>query len=86
MYRSLSAAAGAAAADLGIKGAQNRYIFWGLSKPARAGEDPLARLQKSWDRYEACARTVIATAPAERKPDLFAAIERHRSVEIAAAT
>jgi hypothetical protein len=83
VYRSLSAAAVAAAADLGIKGAQNGYIFWGLSKPARAGEDPLTRLQKSWARYEICARTVIATVPAERRSELIAAIERHRSVEIA---
>jgi hypothetical protein len=85
LYRSLSAAATAAAADLEVKGAQNGYVFWGLSRPARAGEDPLTRLQKSWARYEACARSVVATAPAERKPELFAAIERHRSIEIAAA-
>jgi hypothetical protein len=85
LYRSLSAAAVAAAADLGIKGAQNGYIFFGLSKPARPGEDPLSRLEKSWSCYEACARTVIATAAAERKPELMAAIERHRSVKVAAA-
>jgi hypothetical protein len=85
VYRSLSAAAVAAAAKLGIKGAQNGYIFWGLSKPARPGEDPVARLQRFWERYEVCARTVIATAPAERKPEVIAAIERHRSVELTAA-
>ena len=85
LYRSLSAAATAAAADLEVKGAQNGYVFWCLSRPTRAGEDPLTRLQKSWDRYQACARSVIATAPAERKHELVAAIERHRSVELAAA-
>ncbi len=85
LYRSLSAAATAAAADLDVKGAQNGYVFWGLSRPARAGEDPLTRLQKSWARYEACARSVVATAPTERKSELLAAIERHRSFEIAAA-
>ncbi len=85
LYRSLSAAATAAAADLNVKGAQNGYIFWGLSRAARPGEDPLTRLQKSWTRYEADARSVLATAPAERKPELIDAIERHRSVEIAAA-
>ena len=85
VYRSLSAAAGAAAEELGIKGAQNGYIFWGLSKPARAGEDPLTRLQKAWGRYEVCARSVVATAPTDRKPEVIAAIERHRSIEIAAA-
>lgn len=85
VYRSLSAAATAAAADLGVKGAQNGYIFWGLSRPARPGEDPLTRLQKSWTRYEADARAVLATAPAEQKPALIAAIERHRNVQIAAA-
>ncbi len=85
LYRSLSAAATAAAADLHVKGAQNGYVFWGLSRPARAGEDPLTRLQKSWARYEACAGSVVATASPERKPELIAAIERNRSLEIAAA-
>ena len=85
LYRSLSAAATAAAADLDVKGAQNGYIFWGLSRPARPGEDPLTRLQKSWTRYEADARSALATAPADQKPELIAAIARHRGVEIAAA-
>jgi Protein of unknown function (DUF2924) len=85
VYRSISAAAVAAAKDLGINGAQNGYIFFGLSRPARAGEDPLTRLQKSWARYEACARSVVATATADRKPEVLAAIEQFRQVEIAAA-
>jgi len=85
VYRSLSAAAGSAASDLGIKGAQNGYIFWGISKPVRAGEDLLVRLEKSWNRYEACARSVVATAPSDRRPELIAAIERYRKMEIAAA-
>jgi hypothetical protein len=86
VYRSLSAAAGAAAKDLGIKGAQNGYVFWSLVKPARqATEARLVRLQKSWERYAICARAVLATAADDEKPELLAAIERHRQAELKAA-
>jgi hypothetical protein len=82
-YRSLSAAAVAAAKDLDIKGAQNGYIFWGLIRPARSGgQDPLLRLQRSWERYAICARMVLAAAAADQKPGLIAAIERHHEVPL----
>jgi hypothetical protein len=84
-FRSLSAAAVAAANDLDIKGAQNGYVFWGLVKPTRQpGEAPLVRLQKSWERYASCARAVLATAPEAQRSDVLAAIGRHREVELSA--
>jgi hypothetical protein len=50
--RSLSAAAMAAAKDLGPGGkTQNGFTFWGLSKPPRKGVDPIASLEKAWQRY-----------------------------------
>jgi hypothetical protein len=59
VYKSLSAAAMAAASDLGIGGNQNGFVFWGLSKPPRANENPIARLQKAWSRYAASAQTAL---------------------------
>jgi len=52
LYRSLSAAAMAAAKDLGLGGkTQNGFSYWGLSKPPRKGVDPVASLDKAWQRY-----------------------------------
>ena len=52
LYRSLSAAAMAAAKDLGLGGrTQNGFTYWGLSKPPRKGVDPVASLEKAWQRY-----------------------------------
>jgi hypothetical protein len=83
-FRSLSAAAVAAAKDLGVKGAQNGYVFWGLVKPPRQpGQAPLVRLQKSWERYASCARSALAAATADQKPDVLAAIGRHRETALA---
>lgn len=82
-YRSLSAAAVAAAKDLGIGGAQNGYVFWGLVKPARtAGADPLTRLQRSWERYSSLARSLVQTVTEGRRPEVVAAIEHHRTIEL----
>lgn len=52
VYKSLSAAAMAAAKDLGITNkTQNGFVFWGLSKPPRQPSDPLAALERAWERY-----------------------------------
>lgn len=52
VYRSLSAAAMAAAKDLGLNNkTQNGFTFLGLSKPPRAQRDPLAALERAWERY-----------------------------------
>ena len=50
-FRSLSAAAMAAAKDLGVAGAQNGYVFWSLVKPAPRVTDPVEVLQAAWNRY-----------------------------------
>ncbi len=52
VYRSLSAAAMAAAKDLGLNNkTQNGFTFWGLSKPPRRPGDPLVALERAWERY-----------------------------------
>jgi hypothetical protein len=62
MYKSLSAAAMAAAGDLGLKNkTQNGFTFWGLTKPNRPG-DPIEALERSWLRYKAHATSALAGA------------------------
>jgi hypothetical protein len=52
IYKSLSAAAMAAAKDLGLTNkTQNGFVFWGLSKPPRRASDPLETIERSWTRY-----------------------------------
>jgi hypothetical protein len=77
-YRSLSAAATAAANDLGIKGSQNGFVFWGLSKPTRTGEDAVQRLEKIWTRYETSARSALAAPPKGKPEGVREILERHR--------
>jgi hypothetical protein len=57
-YRSLSAAAMAAAKDLGVAGAQNGFIFWSLVKPAPRVTDPIEALQAAWERYHARVKAI----------------------------
>jgi hypothetical protein len=52
LHRSLSAAASAAAVDLGIKGRVNGFVFWGLVKVGRPALKPAEQLRKIADRYE----------------------------------
>ena len=65
LYRSLSAAAMAAAKDLGVAGAQNGFVFWSLVKPAPRVSDPLAALEGAWDRFHAKATGLISGASDE---------------------
>jgi hypothetical protein len=52
IYKSLSAAAMAAAKELGLTNkTQNGFVFWGLSKPPRAARDPMVGLERAWERY-----------------------------------
>lgn len=60
LYKSLSAAALAAARDLGIEGkAFNGYVWWGLSKPPRPAVDPVEALGRTWERYRERANAVV---------------------------
>jgi hypothetical protein len=52
LYRSLSGAASAAAADLGIKGRVNGYLFWGVIRAAPPQTNPREHLRKIAARYE----------------------------------
>lgn len=52
VYQSLSAAAIAAARDLGLNNkTQNGFLFWGVSKPPKRLNDPIAALDRAWERY-----------------------------------
>lgn len=67
-YPSVSAAALAAAKDLGLKNTtQNGFTFWGLSKPQRRPTDTLTKLAKAWVRYH----TIAATASMPEARDLI---------------
>ena len=61
VFTSLSAAAGAAAKDIGLKGKSfNGYVFWGLAKPGRVGG--LDRLEHLWNRYSSAAVGLLKSA------------------------
>lgn len=78
VYKSLSAAATAAAKDLGIGGrSQNGYTFWGLSKPPRPAGDPLEALGRAWDRYRERAASVVGAVTDENRERVRHAIEKH---------
>lgn len=78
-YRSLSAAAMAAAKDLGLGGrAQNGFTFWGLSTAPRRVGDPVATLVKVWERYQGRATALVSTAVNEENRERFReAFEKH---------
>ncbi len=60
VYRSLSAAAMAAAKDLGLTNkTQNGFVFWELSKPPRRPGDPLADLERAWERYRGRVESIV---------------------------
>ena len=61
LYRSLSAAAMAAAKDLELTNkTQNGYTFWGLSKPPGKMTDPVAALKHAWEVFERKAKGAIS--------------------------
>jgi hypothetical protein len=61
LYRSISAAAMAAAKDLGLTNTtQNGLTFWGLTKPPRAPSDPVEALTAAWNRFEGKVSAVVS--------------------------
>jgi hypothetical protein len=76
VYRSLSAAAMAAAKDLGLGGSQNGYLFWGIVKQPRRMGDPLVALDRAWQRYHGRARSIIQGATDDNRDKVRAAIEK----------
>jgi hypothetical protein len=51
LYRSLSAAASAAATDLGLKPVQNGFVFWSVSKAGLASRNPVEYARLLAERY-----------------------------------
>jgi hypothetical protein len=61
LYRSLSAAAMAAAKDLRLTNkTQNGYTFWGLSKPPGKTADPVTVIKHAWEVFERKVKAAIA--------------------------
>jgi hypothetical protein len=81
VYRSLSAAAMAAAKDLGLANkAQNGWTFWSITKPSRRPSDPLAALEKTWDRYQGNVEALVKGVTDENRNQVAAAISKHAQV------
>jgi hypothetical protein len=82
VYRSLSAAAMAAAKDLGLNNkTQNGWAFWGLTKPTRRPSDPLAALERVWERYHCNVEALVRQGVTEEnRSQVAAAISRHAEV------
>jgi hypothetical protein len=83
VYRSLSAAAVAAAKDLGLAAkAMNGFTFWGLTKAARKEADPVAVLERVWTRYWSHLESTLEQAKAggEHREPMLTTIQRHARV------
>jgi hypothetical protein len=79
VYRSLSAAAMAAAKDLGLTNkTQNGFVFWGLSKPPRKPGDPLVALERAWERYHGNVTTLVKERVTdENRAAVLSTIKKH---------
>lgn len=79
LYRSLSAAAMAASKDMGLGGrAQNGYLFWGLIKQPGREKDPVAALDRAWERYEARAKGILESSlDDETKAKVLTTVHKH---------
>lgn len=82
VYRSLSAAAMAAAKDLGLNNkTQNGFTFLGLSKPPRAPRDPLAALERAWERYHGNVTALVKDGVTdENRSRVVSTIRKHAQV------
>jgi len=82
VYHSLSAAAMAAAKDLGLNNkTQNGFTFWGLSKPPRRTSDPLVALDRAWERYHGNVEALVKDGVTdENRSKVVAAIRKHAQV------
>ncbi len=79
LYKSLSAAAVAAAKDLGLGGtALNGWAFWGIVKPARRQSDPLVSLDRAWERYRGNAEELVKSGVTDdNRSKVASAIKKH---------
>jgi hypothetical protein len=81
-YKSLSAAAMAAAKDLGLTNkTQNGFVFWGLSKPPRKAGDPLVALERAWERYQSQVLALLkGSVTDDNRVEVAATIAEHVQV------
>jgi hypothetical protein len=78
LYKSLSSAAMAAAKDLALShSAANGFTFWGLSKPPRPAGQPLAALERAWERYQERASRIVTGATDESREQVRTALGKH---------
>ena len=78
LHRSLSAAASAAAADLGINARVNGFVFWGLMKTARLTTDPDDYVRKVAARHEERVAALLKQdGPAEVGASIRRELETH---------
>jgi hypothetical protein len=79
VFKSLSAAAMAAAKDLGLTNkTQNGFVFWGLSKPPRPARDPLAAIERAWERYHGNVEALVNDGVTdENRATVLTAIKKH---------
>jgi hypothetical protein len=81
LYKSLSAAAMAAAKDLDLGGkTQNGFTFWSLSKPSRHAADPLEALGRAWERYRERATSVVGGVKDDDRARVRELIDQHTEV------
>jgi hypothetical protein len=78
LFRSLSAAAMAASKDLGLGGrAMNGFLFWGLVRQQPRPKDPMAALDRAWERYhERVKALATASLDDEIRKRISSALER----------
>jgi hypothetical protein len=80
LFKSLSGAACAAAKDLGIAGAQNGFVFWGIVKPDARAKNPVQAIEKVWERYNARVKAIAgAGLDAGTKKQVAELLEEHRT-------
>jgi hypothetical protein len=79
LYRSLSAAAMAASKDMGLGGrAQNGYLFWGIIRQPGREKDPVAALERAWERYESRAKGIMSAGLDENnKAKVLTTVRKH---------
>ena len=80
VYRSISAAAMAAAKDLGLGGkTQDGFAFWKLKKapPRRDAPSPAEALAKAWERYRGRAVDSLNAACGEHHTTILHDLRRH---------
>lgn len=79
VFKSLSAAAMAAAKDLGLTNkTQNGFVFWGLSKPPRQPSDPLVAIERAWERYHGNVEALVKDGVTdENRAKVLTTIKKH---------